>query len=260
MAQILRFNEWFQLAANYYFHHGNTEVNYNFKTFNGYDFDNNGYNLGIWVYTIRNMYKKQKLSINQLEKLKTINFRFENNYYATEWEHMYSLAVSYYNHYGNSRIYRSFKTFNGIDYNDNGYKLGEWMSTQRRFYRKRILSKDRYEKLNIIGFVDCHNGSISEKQNICKKFGIDYYKYAYLIECITYKELSSKIYYLLDNGYDVVDKNGKINRIFFMNSDTLNIYTGFTTKELIEYYSYSYMQNLIDEYYGIDGKNKLLTK
>lgn len=260
MARILSFDCWYELLANYYECYGETEINYYYRTFDGFNYDNKGYNLGMWVHTIRNKYKKQKLSSEQIEKLEKINFRFENNYHTLEWERMYLLAVSYYNYYGNTMVPVNFKTLNGYEYDENGDNLTLWFSRQRELYRNNMLDDGRYRKLSKIGFVVWRKGDVSDKQILCKKFGIDYYKYSFLISIITYKEFCSKIYYLLDNRYEIVDDKGNINRIFFMNSDRLKMNIGFTTEELIEYYSCSYMNDLIDEYYLGKSKKKSLNK
>ena len=45
------------------------------------------------------------------------------NYYYSYW--------TYYEHYGNLEIPKSFKTTNGYEYEENGIKLGQWIATQR---------------------------------------------------------------------------------------------------------------------------------
>lgn len=54
---VLNWNEWYSLAHNYYIHHGNLLVPRNFKTKNGYTYDECGYNLGKWIATQRVAYK-----------------------------------------------------------------------------------------------------------------------------------------------------------------------------------------------------------
>ena len=47
----------YDLAKTYYKHHGNLEIPYDFKTVNGYDFDENGFGLGTWLHTQRLTYR-----------------------------------------------------------------------------------------------------------------------------------------------------------------------------------------------------------
>ena len=39
----------YNLAKAYYEHHGNLEIPARFKTINGYEYDENGINLGYWI-------------------------------------------------------------------------------------------------------------------------------------------------------------------------------------------------------------------
>ncbi len=58
-------DEWlsiYSLAKNYYEHHGNLLVPQNFKTKNGYNYDESGYNLGTWIIHQRVNYKNFSLS------------------------------------------------------------------------------------------------------------------------------------------------------------------------------------------------------
>ena len=43
----------YELAKAYYEHHGNLEIPMKFKTINGYEPEENGVNLGTWIYTQR---------------------------------------------------------------------------------------------------------------------------------------------------------------------------------------------------------------
>ena len=54
------------------------------------------------------------------------------------WEDKYNLAKVYYETYGNLEIPVSFKTFNGKDYDENGYALGIWIVHNVQV-RKKVL-------------------------------------------------------------------------------------------------------------------------
>ena len=47
----------------------------------------------------------------------------------------YELAKKYYEHYGNLEVPQRFKTIDGYTYDENGYAIGNWISTQRQAYR-----------------------------------------------------------------------------------------------------------------------------
>ena len=141
-------NDWesmYELAKSYYEHYGNLDINFKFRTFNGIDYDENGFNLGMWLATQRTNYKNEKLSEERKEKLLLLNMKM--NFINEKWELMYELAKKYYEHYGNSDIPNLFKTKNGIDYDENGFNLGIWIDTQRANYKNEMLNEEKIGKL-----------------------------------------------------------------------------------------------------------------
>ena len=76
----LRPNTWelnYSLAKIYFEKNGNLEIPSKFKTLNGTDEDENGYNLGVWLVRQRQMYKKGKLSPERKELLNQIGMIWE---------------------------------------------------------------------------------------------------------------------------------------------------------------------------------------
>ena len=73
----------YKLAESYYEHHGNLEIPVRFKTTNGYEYDEEGINLGGWINNQRNAYKGQgtcKLTEEQKKLLEKIEIKwFDNN-------------------------------------------------------------------------------------------------------------------------------------------------------------------------------------
>ena len=57
----MTWEDYYELAKAYYEHHGNLEISDRFKTINGYDYDENGVNLGTWIYTQRKSKKDETL-------------------------------------------------------------------------------------------------------------------------------------------------------------------------------------------------------
>ena len=140
----------YQLAQNYYNKNKHLEILRYFKTLNGIDYNENGYNLGIWISEQRQSYKEGTLTKERYELLKAIGMRFESKQIKTTWEEMYKLAVKYYNKYGNLKVPKSFRTLDGITNDKFGYPLGTWLSTQRQLYRKEKLSEERKSLLKKI--------------------------------------------------------------------------------------------------------------
>ena len=152
-----KWNKKYKLAKAYYEHYENLEVKAKFKTINGYEYDENGINLGDWIYTQRRAYKEQgnsKITEEQIELLNQIGMRFETNKRKKEWDKKYKLAKAYYEYYGDLEIPTNFKTINGYEYDESGVALGIWISTQRQAFKGQKDSKldeERIKLLNQIG-------------------------------------------------------------------------------------------------------------
>ena len=130
--------EKYKLAKTYFEHYGNLEIPQGFKTINGYDYDENGIALGIWLAKQRQAYKgtcRQKITPDQIKLLEEIGMRFENIDTMKTWIDKYKLAKTYFEHYGNLEIPTIFKTTNGYEYDENGIALGNWIGNQRQTYK-----------------------------------------------------------------------------------------------------------------------------
>ena len=148
-AQRETWEDCYALALVYFNHYQNSDIPTNFKTKNGITFDEDGISLGTWCHTQRS--KKAKLTDERMQKLKQINFRFEDKNDLI-WQQKYELAKKYFEYYKNSDIPADFKTKDGIAYDKNGVYLGKWCEHQNQRKRKNILTKERTKKLNDINF------------------------------------------------------------------------------------------------------------
>ena len=146
-----RWEQKYELAEAYYEHYGNLEIPDDFKTINGYEYDENGIALGHWINDQRSRYKKQALNEERYKKLLLIGMRFKSRDTEGEWEQKYKLAKKYYDYHGNLEIPARFKTINGYEYDENGIALGGWINTQRKLYKGNKLEQARYDKLLLIG-------------------------------------------------------------------------------------------------------------
>ncbi len=185
--------DWYELARKYYEYHSNLNVPLNFKTTNGYDYDDQGLNLGEWIHKQRRAKKENVLSKDREEKLFAIGMIFDA--FEEQWQEMYKLAKKYFEHYGNLNIPQSFKTTNGYDYDNQGFNLGRWIHTQRKKWKKGILSKDREEKLFTLGMkFDAYEDKWQEMYELAKK----YFEH--------YGNLNIPYYFKTTNGYDYNDQ------------------------------------------------------
>ena len=256
-------NNWdmmYELAKKYYKHYGNLKIPHSFKTINGYESDENGYNLGIWINTQRLSYKKGTLSEDRIEKLKEIGMIFEDVHKDT-WNKMYELAKKYYEHYGNLKIPFSFKTINGYESDENGYNLGIWINTQRLSYKKGTLSEDRIEKLKEIGmiFEDVHKDTWNKMYELAKK----YYEH--------YGNLKIPNRFKTINGYETDEKGYKLG--FWISKQRINYRNGTLSEDRIkkleeigmifeikQHVAWNKMYELAKKYYEYYGDLKIPQK
>ena len=193
--------EWmdkYNLAKEYYKRHGNLEVPRSFKTINGYEYDEKGIALGSWIVRQRYAYKRnEKISPNQIKLLESIGMQW--NVYDKKWMDKFNLAKVYYEHHGNLEVPRSFKTINGIDYDENGIALGSWIINQRYVYNGKENNKITPSQIKLLESIgmqwNVYDKKWMEKYNLAK----EYYKHHGNLEI-------SSIFKTI-NGYEY-DENG----------------------------------------------------
>ena len=210
----LSWEEWYALAKVYYETYGNLEIPSKFKTFNGKDYDENGFALGIWIHTQRTSKKNGTLSREREEMLLQIGMRFDNKILL--WEEWYALAKVYYETYGNLEIPQKFKTFNGKDYDENGFALGAWINHQRISKKNGALSSEREILLNNIGMIWDTRKNKSDIEKVCHDYNINYKKYKKSLDSFMVEELLAKLQYLTSHNIPIIDESGNLNNILFM--------------------------------------------
>ena len=147
-------NKKYELVKVYFEHYRNLEMPQSFKTVNGYDYDESGIALGLWICTQRQAYKENKMSEERIKLLRQIGMRFETKNKEEEWNKKYELAKVYFEHYGNLEAPVRFKTKNGYEYDENGIRLGVWICTQKQAYKgqgKNKITEEQIELLKQIG-------------------------------------------------------------------------------------------------------------
>ena len=226
--------EWMKnygLAEAYFNKYNNLEISKNFKTIDGITYDENGYNLERWIYTQRKVYRNGKLGKEKIELLDKIGMRFENKKNIIGWEEYYKLAKVYFEKNNNLEIPKSFKTLDGITYDEKGHSLGAWLARQRKSYKNGKLNKERIELLDKIGMVWSIKKEADKKNELCEEYQIPYEE----VENISYQELYAKTMYLIDNNIPVTN-NGILNPIYNMSNINMEIRYKVTLEELINKY------------------------
>lgn len=131
-------NEKFLLAKAYYEKYGNLNVPAQYVVD------------GVWLSKWLNEQKliaegkrKKNLTPEQLEKLLSIGFQYGVSRSEEIWEQRYQMAKSYFEEHGNLNISRDFAV--------DGFKLGLWLSRQKKQYRENQLSEKHIKELARIG-------------------------------------------------------------------------------------------------------------
>ena len=140
-----KWEEKYELAKKYYDEHGNLLIPQRYEI--------NGVYLGHWISNQRELYKDGSLSEERIKKLEVIAMvwyvektdKYNIDRCNVKWEEKYELAKKYYEEHGNLLIPQRYEI--------NGVYLGHWICTQRIYYEKSLLIKERIKKLEAIGMI-----------------------------------------------------------------------------------------------------------
>ena len=127
----------YEHACKYYRINGNCQVTNSFVT-------DDGFKLGSWVANQRTKYRSKKLSEDRIKRLDEI--AFEWNAHGNRWEINYKQAKEYFEKNGNLVVANNFVL-------PNGFKLGQWLATQKADYKKGKLDNKKILLLERIGIV-----------------------------------------------------------------------------------------------------------
>jgi len=230
--------EILQLLKNYYNAYGHINVPLNFKTNNGFDYDEDGYKLGTWLrfQVYKHEYGTLPLEIKKVLDQFGFCYDVESIDREKEWENIYELAKIYYEHYNNLQIPRGFKTKNGYEYDEEGIKLGAWVNTQRYYFNKKRMTDYRVQKLNDIGMIWSIKIKNNKIDSLCLIYNIDKEVNKEILEDISYKELKIKILFLQENGIDIME-NGVLHEIFSMSNINMKSKYGVSIEDLFKLHS-----------------------
>ncbi len=102
----------------------------------------NGFPIGEWVATQRKAYRDKRLSEEKIELLEGLGILWSAN--AEKWNTGYIHAAQYATQGGVIPIPQTYVA-------EDGYRLGEWIRSQERRYKKGVLEEERIIKLAEIG-------------------------------------------------------------------------------------------------------------
>ena len=119
--------------------------------------------LGRVVSKIRQ--NKDKLTIQQLNDLETVNFVYDMNEY--KWKYGYAMLINFFNYYHHSNVPFNFKT-------TDGYALGRWCANQRANWAN--LATWQKELLQRVDFLEAEKRlKFIKAYELLKKY-YEYYK------------------------------------------------------------------------------------
>ena len=127
--------EGYSYAQEYFKQYGNLNVPQNFMI-------EDGYKLGNWISFQRSSYKKHTLSAEKIQLLENLNFVW--NPLDELWEIGFLHAARYSEIGDINAVKQTYCT-------PDGYKLGEWLRSQKRQYPKGKLDAERLQRLENIG-------------------------------------------------------------------------------------------------------------
>ncbi len=137
--------EWMEnleLCKNYYQYHHDLYIPDGYKTINGYEYDESGVKLGVWLNNQRANYKNGKLSTERIDYLNNIGMVF-TNVFDIKWQSKYDIAKKYYEEHGNLDV--------KVGYKVDKFDLGKWVQRQRQLNDKGQLKEERKQLLEQIG-------------------------------------------------------------------------------------------------------------
>lgn len=225
-----KWQKMYELAKIYYEHYGDLLIPRKFRTLNGYEYSEDGVNLGFWIGTQKSNYDK----FSEERKKMFEKIGFIKNSYDSKWQKVYELAKAYFIHYNNLYIDINFKTVNGYEFDEDGVSLGIWIANQRKLIEH---GSERERLLTNIGMIWSVRSNLKEVMEICNRYNIDYDKNKLVLKNISVEVLQSKIKFLLANNMCLVNSDGKLDKIFSISSVDMKERFGVTLEELInEYY------------------------
>ena len=218
-----------KLAEEYYNIHNTIDTKIGDKL------PNNDFDIHKWILNQRAKYHNNELSEDQINKLNSLNMRWDNN--AISWDEMYNYAKKYISHNGDLLVKGRFKTDDGYTYNEEGkVSLGRWIFSQRYKKNHNELDQDKILKLDMIGMVWNINKNIEEKHSTVSIYNIDYNKNKQLIDKIPSTLLEAKILYLIDNQISIIDENGILHEIFTLSNEKMLEKYNITIEDLLNNY------------------------
>jgi hypothetical protein len=130
-----KWEEGFKYLLEFVEQEGNSRVHPHLET-------SDGFKLGQWVSFQRRHKKKNKLTLDQINKLEELP-KWSWAVFSDAWEEGFKYLLPFIKREGHSRIHAKFET-------DDGFSLGTWVSWQRNKYKKGNLPENQILNLGTL--------------------------------------------------------------------------------------------------------------
>lgn len=204
-----KWNKMYNVDKNYNQKYGNIELP--IKS----DFENKE-SLEDWIIKQKDSYKKGILSENKIHELNKIDIKFnEEDKYLSMWTSKFKLLLNYLNYYGNLNISNNFRTKDGINYDEEGMNLNNWLISQYYLFNNDKLTEKRKDMLKpyIIIFESGRkrfiNSKITKEKLVLMKKKLTDLSYVKLDEQDSKLELTKQTLDDINNSYLKIFSNNK---------------------------------------------------
>ena len=133
-AKASSWNNGYNYALEYFKQHNDLDVPQKYVT-------DDGFALGTWLTVQKKAYLQNKLDADKISRLEEIGMIW--SVLEARWNIGFSYAQKYYESNGNGDIPQTYVT-------DDGYKLGEWIRSQKRSFAGKKLNESREKLLRSI--------------------------------------------------------------------------------------------------------------
>lgn len=104
-----------------------------------------GTRLGQWILRQRQLYSENKLTKDKIQKLNEIHMVWDS-VSQTRWMNGFTHAKDFFDQYHHLDVNRDYVS-------NDAYKLGQWISDQRKKYRNKLMSDEQETLLNSIHMI-----------------------------------------------------------------------------------------------------------
>lgn len=137
-SKIISFSNYYSLALTYYKEHQNLLVPQKYVT-------SDGYALGFWIAKMRQYYKNNRLTKEQIEALEGIGMIWMVKTHNS-WDVMFKSAEEYFKIHGNLNVPINYTV-------ENSGNLYNWLINQRKSYHNKKLKPEQIKNLENIGML-----------------------------------------------------------------------------------------------------------